>query len=351
MNNDSAEPHAPGWHAIDEAIYPIYGAIEPMHWGTILPWQSGGRDPIHGISAYRSNRSRSHLHYVTYGFSELWEKESDEPNISGFGFELTFRLACNLNEAPPDWVLNFLQNLGRYVFDTGRRFGVGHTTPLNGPIAIGRDTKICAITFALDPELPPIDTPNGHVTFLQIVGLTEDELEAIEAWNASRFLDLAHERNELLITDIARDSYLGDADFARRVQEATAAEGASAVALYCKQASYACDAQPRCELNFGRIVASDLARRLGGRIPFGRPFSVITDSAEILFEAGEKLGWEETADGLRIVLTAAQSQVLAGELLKPGAGRYTSDMLPGVIVVVEKTVLKDDDGNAISEIG
>ena len=37
-----------------------------------------------------------------------------DPDVSGFGFELTFRVTCKAREAkPPNWALNFLQNLGR----------------------------------------------------------------------------------------------------------------------------------------------------------------------------------------------------------------------------------------------
>ena len=349
MNDDWSEPPAPGWRAIDEALQPIYGGIEPMHWGTLLSWQLGGPDPIHGISAYRNNRSRNHLHFITYGFSELWEKESDDPQTSGFGFELTFRLACRPGEDAPLWAVGFLQNLGRYVFESGRRFGTGHTMPLNGPIASGHDTKIHAIAFAEDPELPPIDTPNGHVSFLQVVGLTEDELWSIEAWNAARFLDLVHEQNDLLITDLARDSYLTNAQFAARAREMTAAEGASAVSLWCDHASFECS-RDACRLTFGVIVVRDLARRLSGRIPFGRPFSVLTESEEIFFEPGDHLAWEETSAGMRLILTPYHSQLLVEHLLKPHPGMYVSELLPGLTVAVEKTVLKDSDGNVVGEI-
>ena len=130
------EDAAPGWDAIDEALRPVYGTQEPTHWGTVIPWALGGPDPIRGISAYRSGRGRPHLHYVTYGFSELYEKESDDPDVSGFGFELTFRLARAQSAPPPNFVLGLLQNLGRYVFETGRRFGVGHSMPLNSPIEL-----------------------------------------------------------------------------------------------------------------------------------------------------------------------------------------------------------------------
>src|SRR5438445_1823446 len=106
---------APGWDAIDAALQPLYGDREPYHVGTIISYALGGPDPIHGISAYKNSRPRPHWHFITYGFSELWAKESTDPDVSGFGFELTFRVTCKAREAkPPNWALNFLQNLGRY---------------------------------------------------------------------------------------------------------------------------------------------------------------------------------------------------------------------------------------------
>ena len=351
MAGDWTESQSPGWNAINEALYPVYGGTEPMHWGTLVSWRLGGPDPIHGISAYRNNRLRNHLHFITYGFSELWEKEGDDPKISGFGFELTFRLACGPDEKPPVWPLNFLQNLGRYVFSTGRSFGAGHSMSLNGPIALDQATRIGAITFAIDPELPAIDTPNGHVTFLQIVGLTEDELSAIEAWDGSRFLDLVIEQNELLITDLGRDSYLADPNFAARVRALTETEGASAEAVWCNRASFECSGGTSCHLTFGATVAIDLAHRLPGRIPHGRPFAVLTDDLAIVLEPGARFSWEEATDGLRVALTAEQCKIFIAELLKPRAGTYSSHSLPGLTVRIEKTVIKDDEGNVVRVVG
>ena len=52
----------------------------------------GGNDPLDGISVYTAKEPIEHWHFVTYGFSELYEKETGDPENSGFGFELTFRL-------------------------------------------------------------------------------------------------------------------------------------------------------------------------------------------------------------------------------------------------------------------
>ena len=145
------ESDAPGWDAIDAALVPLYGDREPYHVGNVVPYALGGPDPIHGISAYANLEPVPHWHFVTYGFSELWVKESSDPDVSGFGFELTFRPTCAAEEEkPPNWALSFLQNVGRYVFTRGNPLGVGHTLPLNGPIEQGSSTLIHAASFASD---------------------------------------------------------------------------------------------------------------------------------------------------------------------------------------------------------
>lgn len=83
---------ASGWHAIDRALKPIYGDLEPKHWGTLINRELGGKDPLYGISAYLGQEP-FHWHFVTYGMTELYEKDSDNPDQSGWGFEFTFRLA------------------------------------------------------------------------------------------------------------------------------------------------------------------------------------------------------------------------------------------------------------------
>lgn len=86
---------------------------------------------------------------MTYGFSDLFDKENPDPKVSGFGFELTLRLKLTKEELPgalaawkklsgkpakvanhmvqhvPKWPISMLQNLGRYVFNTHRTFDVG----------------------------------------------------------------------------------------------------------------------------------------------------------------------------------------------------------------------------------
>lgn len=202
---------APGWTAIDEALSRTYGDTTPQHWGTLLRWALGGPDPLDGVSAFAREEPVPHWHYVTYGLSELYEKESDVAEESGWGFELTFRLARAAHETEaPIWPANLLQNLARYVFDSGNRFGAGHYIDANGPIAADRtDSDVRALAFTADPELGTIATPHGRIVFLQAVGLTPDEHEAATtAGDAAGILDLVAARLPLLVTDIDRKSLL-----------------------------------------------------------------------------------------------------------------------------------------------
>jgi len=187
---DDDEDDAPGWSAIDASLAALYGDQEPQHMGTVLSYQLGGRDPLDGISAYYREHPVPHWHYVTYGFSELYDKEQEDENVSGFGFELTFRLrtATGATEAPT-WVFSLLQNLARYVFKTGNAFKPGETMPANGPIALDTDTRIWSMAMTSDPELPALQTPNGHLEFIQVVGLTVEEASAATQWSAQHLLD------------------------------------------------------------------------------------------------------------------------------------------------------------------
>lgn len=202
---------APGWDAIVSSLSKVYGEQNPWHWGTLIKAIFGGPDPIDGISAYQSNASGTpHFHFCSFGFTSLYyDEESVGKEFSRFGFELTFRLA-NKGEQQDEvvWVCNLIQNLGRYIFESGKWFEEFHWIPANGPIYLDSDTDIVGLICVLDPELPPIDTAHGRVEFLQLVGITSAELEDIKAKRrtSKEVADSLRVGNPLLITDLARRS-------------------------------------------------------------------------------------------------------------------------------------------------
>ena len=349
--SEERDPEALGWNAIDEALSGVYGDVEPKHWGTIVPYFIGGKDPLTGLSAFRDTDDGTSWHFVTYGFSELYEKEWDDPEVSGFGFELTFRLlADDIDEHAP-WVFSLLQNLARYVFETGRRFGEGHTMPLNGPICAESDTKIVGIALVLDPQLGEIATPNGSVKFLQVVGLTEDELAAVQHWNARSFLDLAASTNSKLVTDIERNSLLDEPQFAEQVATRTAEEGASCGEFYANRFTFKKSQWTRiCTVTLGAFLVDDLTRRICGRIPFGREFVMASDLAAIIFIASNEDSWAIEDETLRIEITP-DTAIALRETLQPKVGEYEVPGLDRLVFEVERTEIKDSEGNVTKVVG
>jgi hypothetical protein len=219
---------APGWDAIDATLRDVYGDQAPLHWRTAITYRLGGKDPLDGLSAFRAEGERPHWHLVSYGLSELYAKERDDPSTSGFGFELTLRLARAPHEtAAPTWALAMLQNLARYVFDSGKVLEPGHHLNANGPISRDHPTALRGLLFVTDPELPTIETPNGRLEFVQAVGVTIDELAAIEAWDGPRFAELLAARDPLHVTDLARTSLLAEPATAATIRAAIERDGSS----------------------------------------------------------------------------------------------------------------------------
>ena len=200
---------APGWDAITARLGAIYGAQEPRHWGTILKAMVGGPDPLDGISAYECrNGERDHLHFCTFGYSELYyNEEAVGKEFSRFGFEMTFRLASPLPpQEEPLWVCNLFQNLARYVFKSGKWFEAYHWIPANGPIRVDYPTDIVGLAFVIDPALPTVDSPHGRVEFIQAFGITTEELSHLKAGTRScREIVEGHRLgNPMLVTDLDR---------------------------------------------------------------------------------------------------------------------------------------------------
>ncbi|MCE2029376.1 suppressor of fused domain protein [Sessilibacter corallicola] len=201
----------PGWDVIDSQLGLLYQEQKPKHWGTVIGYQLGGPDPLDGISAYESESGgAAHLHFCSYGFTSLYyDEEAVGGEFSRFGFELTFRLASALPPAEePIWVCSLLQNLARYVFESGKWFEEYHWIPANGPIRADYDTDIVGLVFVKDPELKTVASPHGKVEFLQMFGITQVELDDI--MNSKRtckeVVESHRKTNPYFVTDLSRKS-------------------------------------------------------------------------------------------------------------------------------------------------
>lgn len=214
---------SPGWDAIESHLASIYPNQEPLHWSPRIPAAFGGPDPIDGISAYAcTDGGQPHHHFVTYGYSalhyeeEVFEGDDAGEPVSGFGFEMSFRLARIAGEAEGDliWVCQMLQTLARYVFGSGRIFQPYHWIQSTAPGATLRDgypTDLVGLGFLVDPVLGTLATPHGPVTFIQAFGLTRSELATFRdlKHTAEALIESHRATNPLLITDLARQDRRG----------------------------------------------------------------------------------------------------------------------------------------------
>jgi hypothetical protein len=351
----SEDQAAPGWDAINLALKPLYGQQEPVHWAPIIHYRLGGSGPLDGISAYRRQNPEPHWHFITYGFSELYAKESNDPATSGFGFELTFRLRTEALEEPPGWVADFLQNLARYVFSSGNIFKPGDYMDLNGPIAIGFETKLRAITLAEDPELPPLDTPHGRLQFLQIIGITLDEKSAIMAWDALRFTQAIQPHLPLWMTELKRASLLETKGVSDRWKLGICEDGSSTAKLFVSAASWHVERTllrtRRLVITLGANAIRDFKAVLPARLAHKRPLEVVAKGARILFSAAGRCSWQESDEGaISIQLTPTLAQELA-DLLVPKAGTYRLRKFPRFVIRVIKSEIKNSAGEVVETIG
>lgn len=352
-----AEEGAQGWDAIDQALEKVYGDQQAAHFGTLIKFRLGGPDPLDGISVYRSEQGQPHWHYVTYGFSDLYGDLDDSLDIapekpSGYGFELTFRLARAADEQePPSWPLNFLQNIARYVFRTGNVFAPGHWMTANGPIAADTQTLLTEMGFVPDPELPSTKTPYGDLMFLQLVGLTADELREVRRWNVQGALQAMLPHMPLWISDLNRASFHDLPDVRQAIDAGAAREGSKTGVLYNDVLSVEHRKRllrsEQTVIRLGSLAVRDLKAMLPARLPHGRTLILAGDGATLEFlssndsSAGQL---SEQEHEYKLSLSGAQLQSWL-QTVKGREGEYQVPGLDGLVWQVKTSVITDSDGN------
>lgn len=201
------EPKNIGWNAIEQAFLKAYpGQTSPKHYGVLIPWDLGGDNPLRGSSIYDGG---SYWHFVTFGLSELWEKETDDPEYSGYGMEFTLRLKKGCyedEEAELRCVLGIFQSLARITFTDGELFNAwewvytGQKTGFDARQA----SKLTGFFTLPDTIVSGIDTPNGRVDFVEFVGATDAELLKLQGSELT--VKELYDRLGSDITDYSRDS-------------------------------------------------------------------------------------------------------------------------------------------------
>ncbi|CAK1555959.1 unnamed protein product [Leptosia nina] len=208
-----------GLKALYDTCSKVYaGQPNPLQVTTRLKYWLGGQDPLDYISMYWNpgipeEHIPPHWHYVSFGVSDLHGDGRVHPlpeagdHCSGYGLELTLRLAADRGQSPPVWPAALLQALARYIFATGNKFCAGDHISWHAALD-GSGSRVRHLLVAEDPQLHTVDTPHGSVTFLQMVGCTTRELRAAQRGSGFEVLKLISEDpkcgGKWLVTSVSR---------------------------------------------------------------------------------------------------------------------------------------------------
>ena len=198
---------APGWEIIDKEFDRIYPGQAPNHYATNMISRAmfGGDNYLDGYSIYSSLKGYKHI--VTYGMTELY---ADEKALGGewnkWGYEMTIKLNEKTDEDCM-WAIDMLSNLARYTY-TQKRFlqPYEYIAGDGNSLHIGVESNITALLTIADTEAQTQDTLYGKTEFIQLVGITESELQALikDHNNAYKLYDLIKKDNPDFITDMKR---------------------------------------------------------------------------------------------------------------------------------------------------
>jgi len=237
---------APGLTSIIAACQRLYpDQKNPLQVTAVVKYWLGGPDPLDYISMFSHPGSEEilpHWHYVSCGLSDLHgDGRVHPPSVqggvgehpSGFGFELSIRVRKEPDQQqPPTWPASLLNSIAKYVFDSDNKLVTGDHINWGKPLG-GPQSNLSHLLVADDPLLNPIVTPLGRVKFLQLVGITGEELRAVQRWNGSGVLQLLvgggiQTGGSLLVTDISRKCVFSCVPSASaRVEEGVAKEGSN----------------------------------------------------------------------------------------------------------------------------
>jgi len=192
---------APGWDALEKAFAALYPGRSPKWWEhngvhRMHERRDPPENPLEAVALYDSG---SFWHFVSFGMSDLYAKES-EGDWSGFGYEFTFRIGKDGSDKPPLWPVEVMVSLAKAAY-TGEDFAPGHTIK-TGPIDGKKGTDLTALLVTLDPALQLLETPHGKVALLLLIGIEGQVRERAVAGEVDAILAELSAKNPALVTRV-----------------------------------------------------------------------------------------------------------------------------------------------------
>lgn len=193
-----------------EQIEYYYDQVYPKKLVTsVRPMFNMGRYPLDCLVVYDGG---DYWHLVTIGLSEEFYKENGNVGLSGYGLEFTMKISksCVTGDEEIDYMAKHFYNaLCTYagaIKYNGERYKVNewimHETPM--PIDPLEQSQLTGFITTRDDVFKTTYLLSGYLEFIELVGVTQEELEAIrdKKYSAKEMLDLIGSD----VTDFNRNS-------------------------------------------------------------------------------------------------------------------------------------------------
>jgi len=161
------------------------------------------------------------------------------------------------------------------------------------------DSTLVGVLCAADPVLPRIATPHGAIEVRRLIGIDALELDRVETWSPRGFIEELGRRDPLLLSPIARRSWMDDVQFLAAVERRAADEGSEMDSAMFDVAWSMSEDRVVIELPHGR-GAERLREALCGRIGFGRRLGALSRTSPMIAFEPQQHGIKVFRDALMI---------------------------------------------------
>lgn len=331
---NAGEPGAPppmseheiGRQHIDQALDRLYPTQRDYRFGVSA---EPGEDeaPLAEIVAYRASTPVPHWHYITYGLSELGEKTSNDPSLSGFGVEYTLRLVDDAAE-PPIWPMNLLRWLAKLVWQTREPLDPKHSMDVPDGLLDEVSPGVEGLAFLTDPDLATIQTPNGTVTFVSAIPLMAREHWLLGAWDFDKYVDVLRSQQSDLLWRVGRRSVLesdGSSEILARVERDGSSQSVDFTTLSWRDG----------ELLLDQVSRTVLGKFLRYRLAYGRDASIVSGEQRTTLSPGE-WAMQCSSTGCSLSIPPEEARTFAADLdamedgatvVRPGGARFRFEVI------------------------
>lgn len=266
----------------------VMHAIDPTR---NLAYQGGG-PPIWSVGIVEVDGPVPYTLLVSYGFSHVLAPEAvREP----YSHEYSIAVPAGTPARP--WADALLRHLSRHVLDTGAELREGDMIPFFMPLTRIPfapdhregilDTSLVGAFVTRDPVVPTVRTPHGEIEVRRLVGIDQSEVDRVDTWSRSEFIEAYAARDPLLLTDLNRPSAMDDPEFRAAVDARAASEGSEVEAFRIDASWTIGEDAVYVRLPAGR-EGRKLLEGLRRRVPFGEELTILCPSSPpITFTHGE----------------------------------------------------------------